>query len=117
MAEERTVSARERAPGAGDAAPGPRAGRGGEGLRYAPSVRLNEVRTLLNSMGGATVYDIDERLEVSVRTAIRYIQALAAAHEPLYEVRDGRRKVWRLMASARRDAITLTRAQMIALFL
>src|SRR5215212_5255479 len=116
MTEKDSVSARERPPGSAERAVRTRAGRG-EGLRYAPSVRLHEVRTLLNSMGGATVYDIAERLEVSVRTAIRYIQALAAAHEPLYEVRDGRRKVWRLMASARRDAITLTRAQMIALFL
>ena len=91
--------------------------RSPEGLRYAPAVRLHEVRALLNSTGGATVYDIAERLEVSVRTAIRYIQALAAAQEPLYEVRDGRRKMWRLMASARRDSITLTRAQMLALFL
>jgi proteasome accessory factor B len=90
---------------------------GGEGLRYAPAVRLHEVRNLLNATGGATVYDIADRLEVSVRTAIRYLQALSAAGEPLYELRDGRRKVWRLMASARRDAIVLTRAQMTALFL
>jgi predicted DNA-binding transcriptional regulator YafY len=85
--------------------------------RYAPARRLAEVRGLLNSGEGASVYDIAERFAVSVRTAIRYIRALQVAGEPLYEEVEGRRKVWRLMASARAQSVTLTTAQMVALFL
>jgi predicted DNA-binding transcriptional regulator YafY len=85
--------------------------------RYAPARRLAEVRGLLNSGEGASVYDIAERFGVSVRTAIRYIRALQVAGEPLYEEVEGRRKVWRLMASARQQTVTLTTAQMVALFL
>jgi proteasome accessory factor B len=85
--------------------------------RYAPARRLAEVRALLNSGEGASVYDVAERFRVSVRTAIRYIRALQVAGEPLYEEVVGRRKVWRLMASARQQTITLTTAQMVALFL
>jgi proteasome accessory factor B len=85
--------------------------------RYAPARRLAEVRGVLNSGEGASVYDIAERFDVSVRTAIRYIRALQVAGEPLYEEVEGRRKVWRLMASARQQTVTLTTAQMVALFL
>ena len=85
--------------------------------RYAPARRLAEVRGVLNSGEGASVYDIAERFAVSVRTAIRYIRALQVAGEPLYEEVEGRRKVWRLMASARQQTVTLTTAQMVALFL
>jgi predicted DNA-binding transcriptional regulator YafY len=85
--------------------------------RYAPARRLAEVRALLNSGEGASVYDVAERFRVSVRTAIRYIRALQVAGEPLYEETVERRKVWRLMASARQQTITLTTAQMVALFL
>src|SRR4051812_13614027 len=85
--------------------------------RYAPARRLAEVHGLLNSGEGASVYDIAERFGVSVRTAIRYIRALQVAGEPLYEEVEGRRKVWRLMASARQQTVTLTTAQMVALFL
>jgi len=85
--------------------------------RYAPARRLAEVRGILNSGEGASVYDIAERFTVSVRTAIRYIRALQVAGEPLYEETEGRRKVWRLMASARQQTVTLTTAQMVALFL
>src|SRR5437764_3523898 len=85
--------------------------------RYAPARSLAEVRGLLNSGEGASVYDIAERFAVSVRTAIRYIRALQVAGEPLYEEVADRRKVWRLMASARQQTITLTTSQMVALFL
>ena len=85
--------------------------------RYAPARRLGEVRALLNTGEGASVYDIAERFRVSVRTAIRYIRALQVSGEPLYEEVTGRRKVWRLMSSARQQTITLTTAQMVALFL
>jgi proteasome accessory factor B len=85
--------------------------------RYAPARRLHQLKALLNSSGGVTVYDIAERLGTSVKTATRYLRALEAAGEPLYEQLDGRRKVWRLKASARHETITLTTAQMIALSL
>jgi predicted DNA-binding transcriptional regulator YafY len=85
--------------------------------RYAPSRRLADVRALLNAGEGASVYDVAERFDVSVRTALRYIRALQISGEPLYEEVAGRRKVWRLMASAHQQTITLTTAQMVALFL
>jgi predicted DNA-binding transcriptional regulator YafY len=85
--------------------------------RYAPARRLHQLKALLNSSGGVTVYDIAERLRISVKTATRYLKTLKAAGEPLYEEIVGRRKVWRLRASARHETITLTTSQMIALFL
>jgi predicted DNA-binding transcriptional regulator YafY len=84
---------------------------------YAPAVRFAGVRAMLDSATGATVYDIAERFEVSVRTALRYLEALRAAGEPLYEETALRRKVWRLMPSARRETLTLTTSQMLSLFL
>ena len=83
--------------------------------RYAPARRLELVRSVLSATGGATVYELAERLEISVRTAHRYLKAMEEAGEPLYEEMDGRRKVWRLMASARQQTIALTTAQMVAL--
>ncbi len=84
--------------------------------KYEPARRLRDVRTMLAS-GGASIYDIAERLDVNPRTALRYLQALEASGEPLTEERAGRRKVWRLMPTARHQAISLTQSQMIALFL
>jgi predicted DNA-binding transcriptional regulator YafY len=89
----------------------------GDGPRYAPAARLAEVKLLLNLAEGATVYDICERLEVGRQTAIRYLNALMRAGEPIYSEQSGRRKVWRLMPSARAGTLTLTTAQMVALFL
>ena len=85
------------------------------GPRYAPARRLHEVRALLDSAEGTSIYDVAERFDVSVRTALRYVQALQAAGEPLYEETVGRRKVWRLMPTARRQTITLTTSQMVRL--
>jgi predicted DNA-binding transcriptional regulator YafY len=85
--------------------------------RYGPAARLHEIRALLERPEGVSIYDIAERFEVNPRTGLRYIQALQRAGEPLYEDTVGKRKVWRLMPTARRQAITLTTAQMVALFL
>jgi proteasome accessory factor B len=85
--------------------------------RYSPSRRFEEVRALLNSSGGATVYEIAERLHISVRTAIRYLRALEDSGERVYDERDGHRKTWRLMPSAREGVLSLTTSQMISLFL
>jgi predicted DNA-binding transcriptional regulator YafY len=63
-------------------------------IRYAPASRLHEVRALLDRAEGTSIYDIAERFEVNPRTALRYIQALQRAGEPLYEEMVGRRKVW-----------------------
>jgi len=84
---------------------------------YAPAVRLQGVRALLDHATGASIYDIAERFGVSVRTALRYLEALRAAGEPLYEETLDRRKVWRLMPTARRETLTLTTSQMLSLFL
>jgi proteasome accessory factor B len=85
--------------------------------RYAPAARLHQLRVLLDGAEGVSIYDVAERLEVNPRTALRMIQALLRAGEPLYEETVGKRKVWRLMPTARRQTITLTTAQMVALFL
>jgi predicted DNA-binding transcriptional regulator YafY len=85
--------------------------------RYAPAARLHEVRALLDRAEGTSIYDIAERFGQSPRTALRYIQALQRAGEPLYEEMAGARKVWRIMPSARRQTITLSTGQMVALFL
>ena len=70
---------------------------------YAPAARLLEVRAALDSADGLTAHDIAERFGVSLRTAIRYLDALRKAGEPLYDQMVGKRKVWRLMPSARRQ--------------
>jgi predicted DNA-binding transcriptional regulator YafY len=85
--------------------------------RYAPAARLHQLRTLLDGPEGVSIYDVAERFGVNPRTALRYLQALLRADEPLYEETVGKRKVWRLMPTARRQSITLTTAQMVALFL
>jgi predicted DNA-binding transcriptional regulator YafY len=84
---------------------------------YAPAVRFAGVRALLDSATGASIYDIAERFGVSVRTAQRYLEAMRAAGDPLYEETSVKRKVWRLMPSARRETLTLTTSQMLSLFL
>ena len=76
--------------------------------RYAPASRLHELRTLLDAHEGVSIYDVAERFAVNPRTALRYIQALQRAGEPLYEEMSGKRKVWRLSPIARRQKITLT---------
>jgi predicted DNA-binding transcriptional regulator YafY len=85
--------------------------------RYAPASRLHEIKTLLASSSGMTVYEIADRFGVSVRTAIRYLRALENAGEPLEETLDGKRKIWRLHPAARRETIALTTTQMVSLFL
>jgi predicted DNA-binding transcriptional regulator YafY len=90
--------------------------RGGV-TRYAPAARLHQLRTMLDGPEGVTIYDVAERFSVNPRTALRYLQALLRADEPLYEEMSGKRKVWRLMPTVRRQSITLTTAQMVALFL
>ena len=84
---------------------------------YAPASRLLMVQAILNETGGASVYDLAERLGCSVRTAIRYLRATESAGVPLYEAQDGRRKVWRLMPSARHEALRMTTQQMVTMFL
>jgi predicted DNA-binding transcriptional regulator YafY len=85
--------------------------------RYAPARRLAAVKALLNAAEGVSVYDIAERLGVDIRTAARYLHAVEAEGAPLYGEMVDRRKVWRLMPSARRETITLSTSQMVSLFL
>ncbi|MDY0004259.1 MAG: HTH domain-containing protein, partial [Polyangia bacterium] len=65
--------------------------------RHSPAIRLAEVRAMLNAGEGASVYDLADRLGVSVKSARRYLISLEKAGEPLYEEWNGKRKVWRLM--------------------
>ena len=85
--------------------------------RHAPAIRLAEVRAILNTGEGASVYDLAERLEVSVKTVRRYLAALERSGEPLFEELQGRRKIWRLMPTARKDTLRLSTSQMLSLFL
>jgi proteasome accessory factor B len=85
--------------------------------RYAPAQRLHSLRTFLNSTGGASIYDIAERFDVSARTAIRYLEALRRAGEPLFDQTVGKRKVWRLVPTSRTNTLTLSTSQMMSLFL
>jgi proteasome accessory factor B len=83
---------------------------------YSPARRLHQLKTMLNSSGGVTMYEIAERLGVSVRTAIRYMRALEKAEEPVYADADGRKKVYRLRPNAKYETLTLNAGQMLALF-
>lgn len=83
---------------------------------YSPARRLHELKMMLNSTGGLTVYEISERLRTSVRTAIRYMRALERAVEPLYADSQDRKKVYRLRPNAKHETITLNAGQMLALF-
>ncbi len=85
--------------------------------RHAPARRLEHVRELLMSSGGMSAYDVAEALGVDVRTAKRYLRTLQDMGEPLYDDVDGRRKIWRVLASRRADNVRLTTSQMVALFL
>src|SRR5512138_3437974 len=89
----------------------------GKDVRYAPAQRLHALRAFLNSANGASVYDIADKFGVSARTAIRYIEALRRAGEPLFDEMVGKRKVWRLMPTARTQTLTLSTLQMASLFL
>ncbi len=84
---------------------------------YSQARRLDQVKAYLNTTGGATVYEIADRLKISVRTAIRYLRALEEGGERIYDEREGHQKVWRLMPSARHGFVHLTTAQMVSLYL
>jgi hypothetical protein len=77
---------------------------------------------MLDSAGGASLYDIAERFGVSLRTAQRYLEALRAAGEPIFEkasARDSSERAQDLAphASARRETLTLTTTRCCSLFL
>jgi predicted DNA-binding transcriptional regulator YafY len=87
------------------------------GPAYAPARRFEAARAVIAATGGVTVYELAERLEVSVRTAIRYLDALQAQGEPIYSEREGRKLVYRVQTHAERSTVQLTTAQMASLFL
>ncbi|MCU0693298.1 MAG: WYL domain-containing protein, partial [Polyangiaceae bacterium] len=86
-------------------------------VRYALAARLHELKAALAATGGLSIYEIAERFGVSVRTALRYVQALSHAGESLEETFEGKHKVWRLHPAARRETIILNTTQMVTLFL
>lgn len=85
--------------------------------RYAPAARLHQLRALLDGPQGMSLYAIAEHFQVGPRTALRYLQALQEAGEPLEEEVEGKKKIWKIHPAARRQAVTLTTSQMMALFL
>lgn len=87
------------------------------GPAYAPARRFEAARAVIAATGGVTVYELAERLQVSVRTAIRYLDALEAQGEPIYSEREGRKLVYRVQTHAERSTVQLTTAQMASLFL
>jgi len=85
--------------------------------RYAPAQRLHQLKAMLGSSSGVSVYSIAERFGVSVRTSIRYLRALESAGEPLHHITDGKQKLWRLHPAARKETVALTTQQVVTLFL
>ncbi len=84
--------------------------------QYAPAQRLAALKRLLQSTGGLTVREMIERLAISRATAFRYLKALGET-EPLVEAEVEGRKVWRLLPTASKETVRLSRAEMVALFL
>ena len=66
--------------------------------RNAQLLRLLHIVRDLDRLGGLSIYDLAERHGASIRTIIRYLEALRQAGVPLIEERDGKRKRWRLGA-------------------
>jgi proteasome accessory factor B len=85
---------------------------------YGTWQRMRQVRTLLETAEGVTVYQIAEQCSVSVRTAIRCLRALEQAGYPLMEEVRDRRKVWRVMPeSVAKTRLRLSTSQTVTLHL
>ncbi|WP_285637781.1 WYL domain-containing protein [Lentzea sp. NBRC 102530] len=78
--------------------------------------RLVAVLLLLQRRGQVTAAEVARELEVSERTARRYLDALGMAGVPVYSVQ-GRGGGWRLVGGARTDLSGLTAGEARALFL
>ncbi|GII78018.1 transcriptional regulator [Sphaerisporangium rufum] len=78
--------------------------------------RLVAVLLLMQSRGRATAAELAAELEVSVATARRDLEALAAAGVPVY-AQPGRGGGWSLVGGARTDLSGLTATEAQALFL
>ncbi|ANZ43259.1 transcriptional regulator [Lentzea guizhouensis] len=78
--------------------------------------RLVAVLLMLQRREHVTAAEVARELEVSERTARRYLDALAMAGVPVYSVQ-GRGGGWRLIGGARTDLSGLTASEARALFL
>jgi predicted DNA-binding transcriptional regulator YafY len=76
-----------------------------DGARFAPAQRLLEVRALLSSPHGATLEEIQARVECSRHTAMRTVAALEAMGEALVEEREERRLRYRI-TGGKNDKVT-----------
>ena len=85
--------------------------------RHAPAQRLMQLRGLFLAGNGLTVYDIADRLGITIRSAARYLESLKATGFALFDERQGKRKVWRVAESGRQFTIPLSLSQMTALYL
>ncbi|MGO9000050.1 MAG: helix-turn-helix transcriptional regulator [Polyangiaceae bacterium] len=88
--------------------------------RYAPAARLDRLRTLLRA-GRSTLPALAEKLDVSLSTVRRLLEALESAGDSLVEeTRDDGRKTWTLARDSRPPRshdVRLTTAQLIALLI
>jgi predicted DNA-binding transcriptional regulator YafY len=77
--------------------------------------RLLAALLVLQAKGKVTAAELAEELEVSVKTARRDLEALAASGVPVYSL-PGRNGGWELVGGARTDLSGLTEAEAKALF-
>lgn len=67
--------------------------------RLGPSSRLSAARLLLARPQGATLYELAGELDISLRTAHRYMRELELSGEPMIEEQDmalPHRKRWKI---------------------
>jgi predicted DNA-binding transcriptional regulator YafY len=84
---------------------------------YAPATRIQMVRAILRSPGGATLRELMERLDVSKQTVYRYKYSLEEQGEPIEEGERNGEKTWRISGARPTENIKVTLSQMIALCL
>jgi predicted DNA-binding transcriptional regulator YafY len=84
---------------------------------YSPSIRLIQVRSMVEAPGGTTIDAIRKRIGVTRMTVYRLLRALEASGLTIKEQKIGKTKRLSVEGSARKETIRLSRQQMISLFL
>jgi proteasome accessory factor B len=83
--------------------------------RYGAAARLFELRKLLATPHGMTLEQIQERFDVGRLTAVRLVEALEAAGEPVTVDKDGRKNVYRVAGGHAAAPAKLSMAHVLAL--